>query len=116
MVQSLAKPVTYELCCCRGDYGIDVGRNIIHGSDGIEVRRPAPAFPPDPVLRSQAGSIVKHPATRHVKACLFSLAIKAYMHKCDWLALQSAQKEIALWFKAEELADYNVMTKAAIYE
>ena len=30
--------------------------------------------------------------------------------------LQSAQKEISLWFKSEELADYNVMTKAAIYE
>lgn len=48
----------------RGDYGIDVGRNIIHGSDGVE----------------------------------------------------SAQKEIALWFKPEELADYNVITKTAIYE
>lgn len=48
----------------RGDYGIDVGRNIIHGSDGVE----------------------------------------------------SAQKEISLWFKSEELADYKVMTKAAIYE
>lgn len=22
---------------CRGDFGIDVGRNIIHGSDGVEV-------------------------------------------------------------------------------
>ena len=30
--------------------------------------------------------------------------------------LQSAQKEISLWFKPEELADYDVMTKAAIYE
>ena len=30
--------------------------------------------------------------------------------------MQSAQKEIALWFKPEELAEYNVMTKAAIYE
>lgn len=48
----------------RGDFGIDVGRNIIHGSDGVE----------------------------------------------------SAQKEISLWFKPEELADYDVMTKAAIYE
>lgn len=32
------------------------------------------------------------------------------------IMLQSAQKEIALWFKPEELADYNVMTKTAIYE
>jgi nucleoside-diphosphate kinase len=23
----------------RGDYGIDVGRNIVHGSDSVEVRR-----------------------------------------------------------------------------
>lgn len=48
----------------RGDYGVDVGRNIIHGSDAVE----------------------------------------------------SAQKEIALWFKPEELAEYNVVTKGAIYE
>lgn len=25
------------LLLCRGDFGIDVGRNIIHGSDGVEV-------------------------------------------------------------------------------
>lgn len=30
--------------------------------------------------------------------------------------VQSAQKEIALWFKPEELAEYNVVTKGAIYE
>lgn len=30
--------------------------------------------------------------------------------------MQSAQKEIALWFKPEELAEYNVVTKGAIYE
>lgn len=30
--------------------------------------------------------------------------------------MQSAQKEIALWFKPEELAEYNVMTTGAIYE
>ena len=30
--------------------------------------------------------------------------------------MQSAQKEIALWFKPEELAEYDVLTKAAIYE
>ena len=41
------------------------------------------------------------------KVCLVDVA---------WLILQSAQKEISLWFKSEELADYNVMTKAAIYE
>ena len=27
------------MCICRGDYGVDVGRNIIHGSDAVEVRR-----------------------------------------------------------------------------
>lgn len=48
----------------RGDYGISVGRNIIHGSDAVE----------------------------------------------------SAQKEIALWFKPEELAEYKQMTQAAILE
>jgi len=37
---------------------------------------------------------------------------------CLWLfaLLQSAQKEIALWFKPEELVDYDPMTKSAIYE
>ncbi|WIA18394.1 hypothetical protein OEZ85_009855 [Tetradesmus obliquus] len=48
----------------RGDYGIDTGRNIIHGSDSVE----------------------------------------------------SAQREIALWFKAEELADYTPSTAAWVYE
>ena len=27
----------FVLLLCRGDFGIDVGRNIIHGSDGVEV-------------------------------------------------------------------------------
>jgi hypothetical protein len=41
---------------------------------------------------------------------------KGCLVNVGWLILQSAQKEISLWFKSEELADYNVMTKAAIYE
>lgn len=48
----------------RGDFGIDVGRNIIHGSDSVA----------------------------------------------------SAQREIALWFKPDELASYEAMAKAWIYE
>lgn len=48
----------------RGDYGIDVGRNIIHGSDSLE----------------------------------------------------SAQREIALWFQPEELADYIRTARPWIYE
>lgn len=48
----------------RGDYGIDVGRNIVHGSDSVE----------------------------------------------------AAQREIALWFKAEELASYEPTTCAWVYE
>ncbi len=48
----------------RADYGIDVGRNIIHGSDSVE----------------------------------------------------SAMREIALWFKPDELADYEVVTSSWIYE
>lgn len=48
----------------RGDFCIDVGRNICHGSDGVE----------------------------------------------------SAQKEIDLWFKPEELMNYESATKAWIYE
>eukprot|EP01104_Vermistella_antarctica_P008318 TRINITY_DN2076_c0_g1_i1.p2 TRINITY_DN2076_c0_g1~~TRINITY_DN2076_c0_g1_i1.p2 ORF type:complete len:153 (-),score=50.18 TRINITY_DN2076_c0_g1_i1:66-524(-) len=48
----------------RGDYSIDIGRNIIHGSDAVE----------------------------------------------------SAQKEIALWFKDEELIDWSKTVDAHIYE
>ncbi|KAK9823716.1 hypothetical protein WJX72_004856 [[Myrmecia] bisecta] len=48
----------------RGDYGIDVGRNIIHGSDSVD----------------------------------------------------SAQKEIALWFKPAELAEYELISKKWVYE
>jgi nucleoside-diphosphate kinase len=48
----------------RGDYAIDVGRNVCHGSDGVE----------------------------------------------------SAKKEIALWFKPEEIHSYEQDQKAWIYE
>lgn len=48
----------------RGDYGIDVGRNIIHGSDGPE----------------------------------------------------AAQREIALWFNPEELANYVTAVRPWVYE
>ncbi|CAL1531524.1 unnamed protein product [Lymnaea stagnalis] len=48
----------------RGDYGIDVGRNICHGSDAVE----------------------------------------------------TANREIALWFKPEELSDYEYANKPWIYE
>lgn len=48
----------------RGDYCIEVGRNICHGSDSVE----------------------------------------------------SAKKEIALWFKPEELTKYNTCQKAWLYE
>ncbi|KAL4432788.1 hypothetical protein ABPG77_008114 [Micractinium sp. CCAP 211/92] len=48
----------------RGDFGIDMGRNIIHGSDSVE----------------------------------------------------SAMREIALWFKADELADYEPVATPWLYE
>jgi len=48
----------------RGDYSIDMGRNIIHGSDSVE----------------------------------------------------SANKEINLWFKAEELMTYTLCTQTNVYE
>jgi len=48
----------------RGDFGVDVGRNIIHGSDGTE----------------------------------------------------SAQREIGLWFKASELAEYTPRREPDVYE
>ena len=48
----------------RGDYSIDVGRNVIHGSDSVE----------------------------------------------------TAQREIALWFKSEELVDWSINDVKWIYE
>jgi len=48
----------------RGEYGVDMGRNIIHGSDSVE----------------------------------------------------SANREVALWFKQEELADYTPVATPWIYE
>lgn len=57
-------PLTSEPGTIRGDYGIDVGRNLIHGSDAIE----------------------------------------------------TAQREIALWFKEDELASWESHTKPWLYE
>ncbi|GMH37107.1 hypothetical protein BSKO_04980 [Bryopsis sp. KO-2023] len=57
-------PSASEPGTIRGDYAIEMGRNIIHGSDSTE----------------------------------------------------SAQKEIALWFKSEELADYTPCAKSWVYE
>ncbi|XP_063970585.1 nucleoside diphosphate kinase A2-like [Lytechinus pictus] len=48
----------------RGDYSIDMGRNIIHGSDSVE----------------------------------------------------SANKEIALWFKTDEVISYKLCTESSVYE
>jgi nucleoside-diphosphate kinase len=48
----------------RGDYSIDVGRNVIHGSDSVE----------------------------------------------------TAQREIALWFRSEELVDWSINDVKWIYE
>ena len=58
------KPFDSEPGTIRGDFCIDVGRNIIHGSDAVE----------------------------------------------------SANKEIALWFKEEELVSWESHSKAWIYE
>lgn len=57
-------PLNSEPGTIRGDYGIDIGRNIIHGSDAIE----------------------------------------------------TAQREIGLWFTAEELADWDSTLSTWIYE
>ncbi|PZU93036.1 MAG: nucleoside-diphosphate kinase [Pseudanabaena sp.] len=57
-------PLTAEPGTIRGDYGANIGRNIIHGSDAIE----------------------------------------------------TAQTEIALWFSAEELVDWNPSLTSWIYE
>merc|ERR1712136_618846 len=58
------KPFDSQPGTIRGDYCIEVGRNIIHGSDSVE----------------------------------------------------SAKKEIDLWFKPQELCDYNLAAAAWIYE
>lgn len=58
------KPLESEPGTIRGDFCIDVGRNIIHGSDSIE----------------------------------------------------SAKREISLWFKPEELVQYKSCNECLIYE
>lgn len=58
------KPLESEPGTIRGDFCIDVGRNIIHGSDSIE----------------------------------------------------SAKREIALWFKPEEIQSYTKTNECMIYE
>lgn len=57
-------PLTAELGTIRGDFGVSIGRNIIHGSDAIE----------------------------------------------------TAQTEIALWFKEEELVNWTASAQAWLYE
>ena len=57
-------PLTSEPGTIRGDYGIDVGRNLIHGSDAIE----------------------------------------------------TAQREISLWFTEDELVSWESHTKPWLYE
>lgn len=57
-------PLNSPLGTIRGDYGIDIGRNIIHGSDSLE----------------------------------------------------SAEREIALWFKPDELLDWKPTLGAWVYE
>ena len=57
-------PLASEPGTIRGDYGIDIGRNIIHGSDAVE----------------------------------------------------TAQREIALWFKEDELASWEPTIQSWIYE
>ena len=57
-------PLTSEPGTIRGDYGIDIGRNIIHGSDAVE----------------------------------------------------TAQREIALWFKEDELSSWEPTIQSWIYE
>lgn len=56
--------VKFELIICRGDYAIQIGRNLIHGSDGTD----------------------------------------------------SAKAEISLWFKEEEIAEYDSALEKWIYE
>jgi nucleoside-diphosphate kinase len=57
-------PLTSEPGTIRGDYGVDIGRNIIHGSDAVE----------------------------------------------------TAQREISLWFQSSELAAWEPTLSAWIYE
>jgi nucleoside-diphosphate kinase len=60
----VTKPSDSAIGTIRGDYGVDIGRNIIHGSDSPE----------------------------------------------------SAEREIALWFKPEELSDWTPTISTWIYE
>ena len=103
---------------CRGDYGIDVGRNIIHGSDAVEVSRQYRAVCLPSCLLLPVATCCEHSV-----GCRTGHTHDSHEHQhadllfCDYGGvLQSAQKEIALWFKPEELADYEPVIKPAIYE
>lgn len=93
----------------RGDFGIDLGRNIIHGSG-----RRRPLLPPNPLklLLLQAFSNVLDPGD----PCLqhpYS-ATNTMLYFAD--SVDSAQKEIALWFRPDELADYSATIAGWVYE
>ena len=83
----------------RGDYGVEVGRNIIHGSDSTEVQ---------PFPSSAGGSMHIRPS-----GMLSGLPVQMGVerHSC----VQSAQAEIALWFQPEELAEYKQSLESWIY-
>uniref|UniRef100_A0A383W1M7 Nucleoside diphosphate kinase n=1 Tax=Tetradesmus obliquus TaxID=3088 RepID=A0A383W1M7_TETOB len=105
----------------RGDYGIDTGRNIIHGSDSVEVRG-------GPVVAMvwEGKSVVKYGRTMigatnplasppgTIRGDYGIDTGRNIIHGSD--SVESAQREIALWFKAEELADYTPSTAAWVYE
>ena len=79
-----------------------MGRNIIHGSDSVDVR---------------IGLLHCAPLLSFV--ALFALnvvcsALNPPVLLC--VTPQSAQKEIALWFKPSELAEYQRATEQWIYE
>ena len=88
---------------CRGDFAVDMGRNIIHGSDSVDVSGLNSASPACCVTVLLLTSVIPPRAESYQLTHLFA-------------SLQSAQKEIALWFKPSEIAEYQRATEQWLYE
>lgn len=98
------------LPACSADFGIDVGRNIIHGSDSVEsAMREVGA-----VQFAAAGLRLMLSSWVHGWGATAAIASMLCMVRYPAWPLRSSQ--IALWFRADELADYTPVATAWIYE
>lgn len=88
----------------RADFAVDMGRNIIHGSDSVESAMREVRL----LLRAQAGRARTGFA---IDVCAGWTLVLICMRPCP-----AALPQIALWFRADELADYTPVATPWIYE